>query len=153
MYELEDSVPTSNEKALIYYEKALEQGFSPVDIPDWENQDPSKMHKIFEEYHSQELSMYRNLLNYVGTVYCEKIATPVAFIKAKEWFEFAAYLGDSCAQHNIGVMYLYGKGVEKSEDKAKEWFMRAADNGHEGAKDALEMLTNSNNSDKSNKSI
>ncbi|XP_041375533.1 secretory immunoglobulin A-binding protein EsiB-like [Gigantopelta aegis] len=41
-----------------------------------------------------------------------------------------AHLGYAHAQHQVGQRYLHGKGVEKHDDKAMEWFRKAADQGH-----------------------
>lgn len=44
-----------------------------------------------------------------------------------------AHLGSSDAQHVLAHKYLQGKGVEKDEDIAMEWFKTAADKGHPDA--------------------
>ena len=41
-----------------------------------------------------------------------------------------AYEGSQDAQFNLGVMYLEGKGVSQSRDKAVFWFTRAAEAGY-----------------------
>jgi TPR repeat protein len=41
-----------------------------------------------------------------------------------------AHLGYDTAQHELGNRYLHGVGVEKHEEKAMEWFKKAADQGH-----------------------
>ena len=41
-----------------------------------------------------------------------------------------AHLGFHTAQHELGNRYLHGVGVEKHEEKAMEWFKKAADQGH-----------------------
>ena len=42
------------------------------------------------------------------------------------------------SQHNIGVMLSSGLGVKKNEDKAVEWFRRAARQGERLAEEALQ---------------
>ena len=37
--------------------------------------------------------------------------------------------GDACAQNNLGLMYKYGRGVERSYEKAVEWYLKAAEQG------------------------
>ncbi len=49
--------------------------------------------------------------------------------KAAALFRKAAEGEIAAAQHNLGVMYLQGRGVAKDPAKAAEWFRRAADNG------------------------
>jgi len=40
-----------------------------------------------------------------------------------------AEIGDAFAQHNLGVMYEQGKGVEQDYTKAVKWFKKAAEQG------------------------
>lgn len=44
------------------------------------------------------------------------------------------------AQHNLGRMYENGDGVEQSTLKAREWFEKAASQGHASAISALKQL-------------
>ena len=44
------------------------------------------------------------------------------------------------AEYRLGLMYLEGRGVEQSRDKAARWFRRAAQKGHDQAAAALEGL-------------
>ncbi|XP_077983473.1 uncharacterized protein LOC144438291 [Glandiceps talaboti] len=41
-----------------------------------------------------------------------------------------AHLGHAQAMHLVGQRYLNGKGVDKDDKKAMEWFRAAADKGH-----------------------
>lgn len=45
--------------------------------------------------------------------------------------------GDSQAQFDLGVMYLYGKGVPKNPETAFSWFKKAAEQGHAAAQYAV----------------
>ena len=56
--------------------------------------------------------------------------------------EVAAEQGDMNAQYNLGLMYAKGTGVEQSLIKAKEWWIKAAGQGHQSAKKGLERLDN-----------
>lgn len=42
------------------------------------------------------------------------------------WFRIAAGRGDSAAQHNLGLAYEYGTGVDKNPREAAKWFRMAA---------------------------
>ncbi len=44
--------------------------------------------------------------------------------------EQSAVQGDANAQAKLGAMYLLGSGVEKDEEKAAEWMLKAANQGH-----------------------
>ena len=48
--------------------------------------------------------------------------------------------GDPNAEYRLGLMYLEGRGVQESRDKAARWFRRAAQDGHDQAAAALEEL-------------
>lgn len=62
------------------------------------------------------------------------------FEKAFFWVSKAAIQEVPNAQYSLGLLYRDGKGTEKDLDKAKEWFQKAADNGHEDAQKALNQL-------------
>lgn len=53
--------------------------------------------------------------------------------KAKEYLLKAAELNHPEAQYNLGVMYYEGLGVEVDKAVAKEWFLKALNNGFERA--------------------
>jgi hypothetical protein len=44
------------------------------------------------------------------------------------------------AQYRVGLLYYYGDGIEQSSEKAQEYFARAAEQGNENAKKALNEL-------------
>ena len=52
----------------------------------------------------------------------------------------AAEKGDAISQYNLGVYYYTGNGVEQDEEQATNWFEKAAEQGHEGAANALKEL-------------
>ncbi|WP_444216008.1 tetratricopeptide repeat protein [Dialister hominis] len=57
-----------------------------------------------------------------------------------EWFLKAAKQGLASAQYDLGLMYEFGRGVEQSDEKAREWYQKAADQGFEDAMVALNSL-------------
>ncbi len=38
--------------------------------------------------------------------------------------------GDASAQYKLGLMYIYGEGVDSDSTKAIEWFKKAGNQGH-----------------------
>lgn len=48
--------------------------------------------------------------------------------------------GDSAAQYNLGTMYDVGEGVEENEEKAIEWYLKAANQGHSQAQYMMGMM-------------
>lgn len=55
------------------------------------------------------------------------------YTKALKTFEAAAKKKDGCAQFQLGMMHMYGRGTKKDNAKAKEWFKKSAANGFEKA--------------------
>ena len=55
-----------------------------------------------------------------------------------KWFKKSAEQGYVEAQYNMGLMYHYGRGVEKDYIQALEWYEKAAEQGH---KKDLHQLT------------
>lgn len=45
------------------------------------------------------------------------------------YFKKAADLGNPVGQSGLGMMYLYGKGVERDTAKALQYFSQAAEQG------------------------
>ena len=62
------------------------------------------------------------------------------YLKAKEYLLKAAELNHPEAQYNLGVMYYEGLGVEVDKAVAKEWFLKALNNGFERANIYLPKL-------------
>ncbi|KAK3842083.1 MAG: hypothetical protein J3R72DRAFT_523841 [Linnemannia gamsii] len=60
------------------------------------------------------------------------------FGEALKWFKKAAHQGHVPSMYNLGV--LYNTGVHKDRSLALGWFLRAADEGYKGARDAYEAL-------------
>ena len=52
----------------------------------------------------------------------------------------AAANGHASAQINLGSMYHHGQGVKQSNKLAREWWTKAAEQGHETAITNLKML-------------
>ena len=59
------------------------------------------------------------------------------FEEAKAALEPAARSGNADAEELIGVMYAVGLGVERSDERAFEWYLRSSLKGHPGAQSGL----------------
>lgn len=59
------------------------------------------------------------------------------FIAAREMFEVLARSGNADAEELIGVMYALGLGIERDDERAFEWYLRASLKGHPGAQSGL----------------
>ncbi len=55
-------------------------------------------------------------------------------------FRTDAETGDRRAQYNLGVLFMSGRGVEKSKEKAAEWYLKAAEQGLPAAQHGLAIL-------------
>lgn len=66
-------------------------------------------------------------LNNLGCVY-EELGKPQ---KALEYYLRAAKHGVGMGMYSVGEMYLYGKGVPKDLQEAKNWFEKAKAAGKE----------------------
>jgi TPR repeat protein len=65
---------------------------------------------------------------------------PQDYAKALEHWHRAGELGHAASYHNIGYAYLYGRGVERNEKKAKHYWELAAMGGDETARHNLGIL-------------
>lgn len=117
-YALGDGVPQDKEKALYYYNLAAEKGS-------------------------------RNAQYAAAACYSYGKGTEVDKNKAFELFLSAAEKGHPKAQFAVGHFYEYGQGgVERDHEKAKEWYKKAANQGHFAAKKFLdECYSESSNFD------
>jgi TPR repeat protein len=52
----------------------------------------------------------------------------------------AADQGNAEAQNELGLIYYYGRGVDRDYSQAEDWFRKSADRGNESAKNALVEL-------------
>ena len=52
----------------------------------------------------------------------------------------AAEQGDAYAQHNLALMYAFGRGVPQNYTIAKEWLGKACTNGDQQSCDAYRTL-------------
>lgn len=59
------------------------------------------------------------------------------FVAARAQFEVLARSGNADAEELIGVMYALGLGVEKDDERAFEWYLRASMKGHPGAQSGI----------------
>lgn len=59
------------------------------------------------------------------------------FAEARALFEIYARSGNAEAEEWIGVMYGLGLGVERDDERAFEWYLRASLKGHPGAQSGL----------------
>ena len=66
------------------------------------------------------------------------------YFSAVQYFIKGAELGDTDAQTELGLCYLYGEGIFKDESLAFDWFFKAANAGHPTAQYFLGTYYESN---------
>lgn len=49
------------------------------------------------------------------------------YVSSRDWYRKAAEQGHAQAQNNLGVLYLFGLGGEKSRDEGFKWICKAAE--------------------------
>ncbi len=64
-------------------------------------------------------------------------ASPADFARAADWYRRAAEHHHPLAEHNLGVMYAEGQGVDRNPAEAGRWLRRAAAHGDPGAQFAI----------------
>lgn len=61
--------------------------------------------------------------------------------EAVKWYIKSAQQEEAAAQYNLGLAFLYGKGVDQDRNTAIDWLRKAKDAGNPDAKNAYEKLT------------
>ena len=93
-----------------WYEKAAAQGYADAAY---------KLGRLYDDAH-------------------DKTKAGQYYETARQQWEKAANAGDADAQYQLGVMYREGLGIPVDAAQARVWFEKAAAQGHEAAKAALE---------------
>ena len=73
----------------------------------------------------------------IGVLYDNELKD---YKKAIEWYQRGVELGNDFAVRNMGLMYEYGRGVEKNTNTAKEWYQKAYEMQGEAAADAANRI-------------
>jgi TPR repeat protein len=60
--------------------------------------------------------------------------------KAVEWFQKSAAQGNRFAQHNLGILYVQGRGIQQGYRQAAEWFQKSAEQEFSYAQQTLGVL-------------
>ena len=79
--------------------------------------------------------------NRLGTLYYLGLGAPRDYRRAADWFERAALAGNAYAQRNLGSLFRQGLGVRRDDIRAFGWYDAARRNGHPGARDYMQWMT------------
>lgn len=101
--------------------------------------DEARAFKLFGEAATKESA---SAMFWLGRMYLlgdgPAAKDPEADREAARWTFEAARRGHTEAQYTLALLFMAGTGVEKNEDEARKWLRRAADAGHEPARQFLE---------------
>jgi TPR repeat protein len=75
--------------------------------------------------------------NELGYMYAAGKGTARDYNKSFIFYHQAAMQGLASAQYNLGLLYMHGLGTQKNTAQGLEWIKKAADNGFEPARVAL----------------
>ena len=92
-------------------------------------------HKFEAESGNSEFYLYYGEVFYYGLYNCDEDPQ-----KALYWFKKAAKNNDLQALYNIGIIYLYGIGVDKNLEIAKLWFEKSSLQNHAESQYELAVL-------------
>ena len=59
---------------------------------------------------------------------------------AQLWIEHATVTGDADACYNVGLLFLFGQGVDADAEEARQWFQKSAEKGHHEGMNNLATL-------------
>lgn len=131
MYHFGQGIDPDYPKAMEWYEKAVDLGYSSAMIAIgymYQNGQgvDQDYPKALEWYDRAANLGNATALSSIGYLYY----LAQAYDKAVEWYEKAADLGNSDAINNLAYMYQYGQGIEQDYAKAMEWYTKSVDLGN-----------------------
>lgn len=103
-----------------YFGKGVKQDFDIAEI--WFRNLAEKGHLLSQHY-------LGNCLYYQGK-----------YAECLEWWEKAGNRGIAESSYNVGLCYETGEGCEKDMEKAWQWYLKAAGQGHQESKEIIRAL-------------
>jgi len=145
MYEKGQGVNQSDEQAVEYYEKADSQKNAAAayhlgaayQAGRGVEQDDKTAVKWYQKAAKQH---YAPALSALGLLYEEGRGVPQSQKEAIKYYKEATKKNDENGQYCLGAMYDAGKGVPQSDEQAAKWYALSAAQGHEEAKERLEIV-------------
>jgi localization factor PodJL len=140
-------VPTSNEQAARWLERAAKQGLAPAQF---------RLGGFYEKGTGvkKDLAAARDLylaaaekgngkaMHNLAVLYAEGINGPADYRNAAHWFRKAADHGITDSQYNLAILYARGVGVEQNYAESYKWFLLGANAGDsEAAKKRDEVVS------------
>lgn len=145
-YDFGNDVAEDKNEAFKWYQKSASQGFADAQFHlgyCYKNglgvvKDDIQAYKWYEEAAKQNHEDARSHL-----MFCNAGLSPDRDeLKFFEWLTIAMMRGDAEAQFNVGLCYVFGRGVDQDLEQGYEWVKKAAKNGSTNAKVLLEEYKN-----------
>jgi len=135
LYHLGEVVEQNVNEALVWYEKAADQGnVSAMSKLGYLYQDGvgvvADLKKAFSYYTRAASRGNASAQVNLGTMYAEGSGVEVDNVKAVYFFEKAALEGHVIGQFNLAIMHDNGRGVPQNDVKAMVWYKKAALQGN-----------------------
>ncbi len=96
--------------------------------------------KAVEYYQYAADQNFAPAINNLADKYENGLGVEQNFEKAFELYKIAANANIAAAQWSLALMYLEGKPIAKDKEVAKQWLIKAQENGWDTAKELLEKL-------------
>ena len=140
LYKDGTGVEKNQDKALEYYNKAIERGYyeSYESLGFMYILDPEDSQQLnTEENQKKAISYFRKgvdlevpgCLSALAMCYREGYGVPVKEEQSLIWYKKAAGLGDRFSCYQVGYMLYYGKGCNKDDIQAWEWLSKGKEMG------------------------
>ncbi|MCH5340321.1 MAG: tetratricopeptide/SEL1-like repeat protein [Acetatifactor sp.] len=138
MYRNGEGVEQDSAKAIEWYEKAADLGYtsamSNIGYMYYRGEGVDQNYAQAMEWYGKAANLGNsNAMDWVGYMYQYGLSVEQDYTKAMEWYEKAADLGSSSAMNNIASLYYNGKGVEQDYAKSMEWYEKSANLGNASA--------------------
>ena len=145
MYQNAYGVKKDSAKAVSWYRKAANQGYSTAqaNLGYMYNNGigvPKDLKKAVNWYQKAANQGDSRAEVYLGSMYEYGNGIPKDLIEAVKWYRKAATKGNDYGEWNLGTMYEQGKGVTQNYKLALSWYRKASNQGHVQAKKYLKAL-------------
>ena len=131
-------VPTNNEEAARWFERAAKKGFAPAQF---------RLGGLYEKglgvkknlaaardlYRAAADKGHGKAMHNLAVLYAEGVDDAADYRTAAQWFRKAADHGVVDSQYNLAILYARGVGVEQNFAEAYKWFSLAANDGDNDA--------------------
>ena len=131
-------VPTNNEEAARWFERAAKKGFAPAQF---------RLGGLYEKglgvkknlaaardlYRAAADKGHGKAMHNLAVLYAEGVDDAADYRTAAQWFRKAADHGVVDSQYNLAILYARGVGVEQNFAEAYKWFSLAANDGDNAA--------------------